>query len=168
MDISDKPLFMTILQTVWDMCGDPLNDIRQRGYWWVLKEECSITEFESACRAVLAETVYHKTPLPGVILAHVKAQRAERKRQERMRAQAANESPIVQAAAQHQRLLADPAERERYDQHMRACLDQLNSILGANWRTLAELDAAGEARTRQRRARQQRHTWPAGPEEDTG
>ena len=142
--------------------------MRQRGYWWVLKEACSITEFESACRAVLAETVYYKTPLPGVILEHVKAQRASLKRQERSRAQAANKSPIVQAAAQHQRLLADPAERERYDQHMRACLDQLNGILGANWRTLAELDAAGDARTRQRRARHQRQTLLAGTEEDAG
>ncbi len=168
MDASDKALFSTILETVWEMCCDPLSDLRQRGYWWVLKDACTLEEFETACRAVLAETVYHKTPLPGVLLERVKAQRALARRQEKIRDKAANDTEKARAEAQQRRLLADPAERDRYDSHMRACLDQLNSILGSNWRTLAELDAAGAARTRQRRARHQRQTFKPAREEDVG
>src|SRR6266704_687228 len=116
MELSDKEMFSAILKTVWLMCCDPLSDTRQRGYWWALKEECTLEEFEYAARKVLARALYHKMPMPGTFLAEVHQQRAARERAGRLAAQAANDTALVRAETAYQDMQADPVARALYDQ----------------------------------------------------
>jgi hypothetical protein len=155
MEAADKPLFMAMLHTVWTVCQDPMAEERQRAYWWVLQDRCTLEEFEVACREVLASETYHRMPMPGAFLAAVRALREARKAYEATQRQALRETAWHHDHTAHQRLLADPRGANDQDSAMRACMHQLNAILGTNWRTLADLQTATE---RQRRLRQRADT----------
>jgi hypothetical protein len=151
MERADKPHFLLALKIVWEVCLDPLDSLRQRAYWQVLSPRCTLEEFEEACVEVLATATFHRTPMPGTFLAAVREAREARKAREAAQRQVLREAAWHSNSATHQRLLADPRGANDQDSAMRACMRQLNAILGTNWRTLADLQTATE---RQRRLRQ--------------
>src|SRR5260370_10048674 len=151
MKLTDKALFMAMLHTVWTVCRDPLDEERQRTYWWVLQDRCTLEEFEVACREVLATHTFHCMPLPGAFVAAVHALRVARKAQEEARQHALREAEWHTAHASHQRLLANPEDAGADTPAMRPGMEEVSRLLGAHWRTFADLDQAGKRRTRQRR-----------------
>jgi hypothetical protein len=102
---------------------------------------------------VLAGLKDHWVPMPGVFLDaldQVRARALDDQAEEKRRLA---DLEHQQADQQRQCLLADPREAEAEAAARQAFLDSLNTILGANWRSVEDAIAAGERRTRDRKQR---------------
>jgi hypothetical protein len=144
---SDKPQFMTIMQTLEYVCRDPLDSLQKEVYWLVLSPRCTLGQFEKACLEVLAVLKDHCVPMPGVFLEALDQVRARA-----LDDQAAEKRRLAELEHQHadqqkRRLLADPREAKAEEAARQQFLDSLNTILGANWRTIEDAMHAGATRT---------------------
>jgi hypothetical protein len=152
MDQSMKTRFTTALKLVERIAHDPLDEVRLRTYWIVLGPRCTIEEFEAACLDVLAGLTERWVPMPGVFMQTIDALREQARQAQARAAQHASERAWHAQAACRERLLADPRMADEEASAMRECMRQLEGILGREWRTFAELDAAGSRRTSARQS----------------
>lgn len=148
---SDKPQFMTMMQTLEYVCRDPLDSLQKEVYWLVLSPRCTLGQFEKACLEVLAGLKDHCIPMPGVFLEALDQVRARALDDQAIEKRREAELEREQADKQQRRLLADPREAEAEAAARRAFLDSLNTILGANWRTVEDAIAASETRMNARK-----------------
>jgi hypothetical protein len=148
---SDKPQFMTMMQTLEYVCRDPLDPLQKEVYWLVLAPRCTLGQFEKACLEVLATLKEHCVPMPGVFLEALDQVRARALDDQAAEKRRLAEVEREQAQKQKRRLLADPREAQAEAEARQAFLDSLNRLFGANWRTVEEAMHAGETRTNARK-----------------
>lgn len=54
---------------------DPLSEIRQRLYWSLFEQRCTLEEWQSACLMAMQDETFHKVPTPAVMWDYVKKYR---------------------------------------------------------------------------------------------
>jgi hypothetical protein len=82
MDDSDFPLFLAALNELSVLCCDELTQVRQRLYWQFLRDNMCLEEWQYACEQVMLREIYHKVPMPAVLIEYAREFR-KRKREQR-------------------------------------------------------------------------------------
>jgi hypothetical protein len=75
MHADDIERFAIALNELAATCTDPMDEVRQRGYWRRLHDQMSIEEWEYACLYAPLNESFHKVPMPGVLLDYVRDMR---------------------------------------------------------------------------------------------
>jgi hypothetical protein len=150
MELNESTRFALALRDLERLCCDPFDDSRRRVYWKILAPRCTIEEFESACLSLMTTETTHRVPMPAVFLKQMDHERAKARfealRQKRM----ADEEARLRGEREREREVKSPHDEAEDTAAMRACMEHVGTILGANWRTLAD---AAERAERTRRTR---------------
>src|SRR5215510_2158448 len=91
MEQAEYPRFLVSLDALAEIFSDPMSELRKRGYWGLMRDRLSLTEWEYACMQAIEHHAFPKVPVPAVLLdygrEYRKAQREERQRVEQQRQQ---------------------------------------------------------------------------------
>lgn len=69
--------FYQVLVLMSEYFADPMSGTRQRLYWEMLADHCTLPEWEWACRQAMEHETFHKVPLVSVMKQYVREQRTE-------------------------------------------------------------------------------------------
>jgi len=75
MEAQDQQAFFDSLNLIAEFFCDPLSDVRQRLYWEVFLERCTLAEWHWACISAMSRETFHKVPLPAVLFEYIKEYR---------------------------------------------------------------------------------------------
>ena len=153
MDPTDVQPFLEALNEMGEFFSDELSELRQRSYWRLMEDKCSLAEWRYACTQAMARETFHKVPLPAQLLDYVQeyraAQREEGNRQRRM----ALEEQRLTIEATQRAIMADPTWHAEQERCWQEAQESLNKLFGANWRTVTDMQAAAERAERAYRIR---------------
>ena len=80
MDPIDLQPFLEALNEIGEFFSDELSELRQRSYWRVMENKCSLAEWRDACLQAMARETFHKVPLPAQLMDYVREYRREQRR----------------------------------------------------------------------------------------
>lgn len=72
MDLEDRTTFLIALNTTGEFFSDELSELRQQSYWSLFHDRCTLEEWQYACTQAMAREIFHKMPLPAVLLDYVR------------------------------------------------------------------------------------------------
>ena len=75
MDLEQYPMFLTALETLAAVCADPLEEIRLKAYWELMRDRLTLEEWCYACTKAIEQETHHQFPMPAVLLEYVKEYR---------------------------------------------------------------------------------------------
>lgn len=126
MNPEDSPRFYQALSAMGLMFSDTLAKPRQKLYWDLMRDRCTIEEWEYSCHEAMRRETFHKIPLPAALMDYIyefrTAQRQaleqeERRRQEDARLLARAERLALEASpewqAEQAKLRAEDEERHQ-------------------------------------------------------
>jgi hypothetical protein len=120
MTSQDEVIFYHSLNLLGTFFTDELTETRQRLYWQVMKDNCTIEEWQQACYGVMEHEAFHKVPLPAILLRYVATYRDEYRKRDAVRAFDADYRAKTQKA-----LLAGPMPPDYVKNQIQALLDQV-------------------------------------------
>lgn len=83
MDEQDIQTFIETLNEMGEVFCDRLSEVRQRSYWRLLRDLCTLDEWRYACTQALLRETFHKVPVPAQLLDYVREyRRAQRELRE--------------------------------------------------------------------------------------
>ena len=123
IEMQEQDRFFALLTLLGEFFCDPLCDTRQRVYWQLFNERCTIEAWEWACYKAMDSETFHKVPLPAVM-------------SEYLRAYTRLEQEVKQRVLTEQRA----REEQKYRENPPLAPNELQEQLQ---RLFAELDTAG-------------------------
>ena len=75
----DLQPFLEALNEMGEFFSDELSELRQRSYWRIMENKCSLTEWQYACLQAMARETFHKVPLPAQLMDYVREYRDARR-----------------------------------------------------------------------------------------
>ena len=73
---ADIQPFLEALNEMGEFFSDELSELRQRSYWRLLEDKCSLAEWCYACTQAMTRETFHKVPLPAQLLDYVREYRS--------------------------------------------------------------------------------------------
>ena len=73
IEMQEQDRFFALLTLLGEFFCDPLCDTRQRVYWQLFNERCTIEAWEWACYKAMDSETFHKVPLPAVMSEYLRA-----------------------------------------------------------------------------------------------
>ena len=99
MHPTDLQPFLEALNEMGEFFSDELSELRQRSYWRLMEDKCSLGEWRYACAQAMTRETFHKVPLPAALLVYVEEYRQEQRDLELKRERAAAEQRQLAAPA---------------------------------------------------------------------
>ena len=76
MHPTDLQPFLEALNEMGEFFSDELSELRQRSYWRLMEDKCSLGEWRYACAQAMTRETFHKVPLPAQLLDYVREYRS--------------------------------------------------------------------------------------------
>lgn len=82
----DYPRFLTGINLLAEVLGDPVTELKIKGFWGLFRDRVTIDEWEYCCMKTMEEQRFHKIPTPAMLMDEVREHR-KLSRQQQQQAQ---------------------------------------------------------------------------------
>lgn len=62
------PMFLTALETLAELCRDPLSELRLKTYWELMRDRVTLEEWRYACVQAMEREIQPRVPMPAILL----------------------------------------------------------------------------------------------------